>query len=383
MAVRHGLGAALPKPSYVAGAKPASVTDRRTPLYAAHEDRGARFTPFGGWAMPVEYGSIRAEHAAVREAAGKFDVSHMGQLVVTGPDAGALTDRLTTNDVGGMAVGDADYAVVTDEDGIMLDDVLVYRRDDEEYLVVPNAGHDAELHARWTDHRDAWGLEAAVENATEALAMVAVQGPDAAALVSAVADGSVTDLAHMEATWASVAGLRVYAARTGYTGEDGFEFVADAGDAEAVWEAFDCQPCGLGARDTLRTEMGFLLSGQDFDPETEPRTPYEADVGFVVDLDTEFVGRDALAAVAETGPDERFVGLGLTERGVPRHGYPITDPSGAEIGHVTSGTVSPTLGEPIGLGYVDTDHAEPGTDVRVVIRDDPKTAKIRATPFIG
>ena len=361
---------------------PAVVTARRPPLYDAHDERGARFTPFGGWEMPVEYDSIRTEHAAVREAAGKFDVSHMGQLVVSGPDAGVLTDRLTTNDVGAMAVGDADYAMITDETGTILDDTIVYRRDDADYLVVPNAGHDEPMYDRWTGHRDGWGLDAAVENATDDLAMVAVQGPDAVDTVEGLGGDAVTDLAHMEATWATVAGVEAYAARTGYTREDCFEFVLAAADAEALWAAVDVQPCGLGARDTLRTEMGFLLSGQDFDPDDEPRNPYEADVAFAVDLDTDFVGRDALAAVFESGVDERFCGLVLTERGVPRHGYPITAPDGAAIGHVTSGTMSPTLGEPIGLGYVDAEFAEPDTEVAVVIRDDPKTAKIRATPFL-
>jgi aminomethyltransferase len=360
-----------------------SGSHRTTPLYAAHEALGARFTEFGGWDMPVEYDSIRTEHAAVRESAGKFDVSHMGQLLVSGPDAGALTDRLVTKDVGNLALGGAEYAMITDEDGIILDDTIVYRRDDAEYLVIPNAGHDDQMYDRWTSHRDEWGLDAAVENATEELAMVALQGPDAEALVDAVADGAVADLSHMEATWADVAGIETFAARTGYTGEDGFEFVYPADEAETLWEAVDCPPCGLGARDTLRTEMGFLLSGQDFDPDDEPRNPYEADVAFAVDLDSAFVGRDALAAVSEAGVDERFVGLALEERGIPRHGYEITDPDGATVGHVTSGTMSPTLGEPIGLGYVDVDYLEPGTDVRVVIRGDPKTAKIRATPFIG
>jgi len=331
--------------------------------------------------MPVEFDSIRTEHAAVRDAAGKFDVSHMGELVVTGPAAGALTDRLTTNDVTGMAIGDAKYSLITDAAGVILDDTMIYRRDEAEYLVIPNAGHDEQMAARWTDHRDEWGLDAEVENATEQLAMIALQGPDAGAMVEPIAEETVTDLDHMEATWATLGGVEMYAARTGYTGEDGFEFIYPVDEAPAVWEAFDCQPCGLGSRDTLRTEMGFLLSGQDFDPADEARNPYEAGVDFAVALDTDFVGRDALAAVAETGPDQVFVGLGLEERGVPRHGYAITDPDGTEIGHVTSGTMSPTLGEPIGLGYVQTAYSEPGTDVRVVIRDDPKTAKIRETPF--
>jgi aminomethyltransferase len=363
-------------------ANPVGVSSHReTPLFDVHEAAGARFTEFGGWEMPVEYDSIRTEHAAVRETAGKFDVSHMGELVVSGPDAGALTDRLTTNDIGGMAVGDADYSLITDEDGIILDDTMIYRRDDAEYLVIPNAGHDRQMADRWTAHRDEWGHNATVENATQRLAMIALQGPEAASLVEAVADPAVTDLEHMEATWATVAGIDTYAARTGYTGEDGFEFVYPRDAAPTLWEALECQPCGLGARDTLRTEMGFLLSGQDFDPETEPRNPYEAGVGFAVHLDPEFIGRDALAAVADSGPEQSFVGLELLERGVPRHGYPITDPDGTELGHVTSGTMSPTLGDPIGLGYVDAAAAEPGTEIRVIIRDDHKTAKIRETPF--
>ena len=355
---------------------------RTPPLADAHAAAGARTTAFGGWEMPVAFDSIRAEHAAVREAAGKFDVSHMGELRVAGPDAGALCDRLVTADVGGLDVGGARYAMITDEAGVILDDAMVYRRDDADYLVVPNAGHDVEMHDRWVDHRDEWGLDAAVENATDDLAMVAVQGPDAADLVDAVADASVTELSRFRGTWADVAGVEAWAARTGYTGEDGFEFVYPADDAAAVWEAVDCQACGLGARDTLRTEMGFLLSGQDFHPEENPRTPYEAGVGFTVALDTAFVGRDALAEQHERGVDERFVGFVLTERGVPRHGYAITTPDGEPLGEVTSGTMSPTLGEPIGLGYVPVAHAEPDTELRVVIRGDPKTAKTRATPFL-
>ena len=371
----------MPSPN-PAGGVARGMTLRTPPLAAAHEAAGAKTTAFGGWEMPVEFDSIRTEHAAVREAAGKFDVSHMGELAVVGPDAGALCDRLVTADIGGLDVGRARYAMVTDEVGVILDDVMVYRQGDERYLVVPNAGHDAEMHARWTSHRDDWGLEADVENATEDLAMVAVQGPDAADLVDAVADAAVTDLSRFAGTWAEVAGVETWAARTGYTGEDGFEFIYPAGEAEAVWEALDCQPCGLGARDTLRTEMGFLLSGQDFHPEENPRTPYEADVGFTVALDTEFVGRDALAAQHERGVDERLVGFVLTERGVPRHGYAITAPDGEPLGEVTSGTMSPTLGEPIGLGYVPVAYAEPDTDLRVVIRGDPTTAKTRATPFL-
>jgi len=198
----------------------------------------------------------------------------------------------------------------------------------------------------------------------------------------------VTDLSRFEATVATIDGAESWVARTGYTGEDGFEVMCPAGDAEAVWSAFvdgsvDAQPCGLGARDTLRMEMGFLLSGQDFDPETEPRTPYEAGIGFVVKLDTEFVGRDALAAEREAGgPTETFTGIKLLERGVPRNGYAVTDGDLTRVGHLTSGTMSPTLDEPIGLGYLHEEYAEPGTEVSVVVRGDEKRAEVVEPPFL-
>ena len=393
------------------------MTDRTPPLHGVHEARGATFTDFGGWEMPVEFDSIREEHAAVRESVGAFDVSHMGEIEVSGPDATALLNRLTTNDVTALDPGDSQYAAITDEDGVMLDDTVVYRlpdgvdagtgaemladlgdRDDlgaptgdPAYLFVPNAGHDVETLDRFVAHRDEWELDATVENTTDDWAMIAVQGPDAAESMDDAAEDDVervTDLSRFEATVATIDGAESWVARTGYTGEDGFEVMCPAGDAEAVWSAFvdgsvDAQPCGLGARDTLRMEMGFLLSGQDFDPETEPRTPYEAGIGFVVKLDTEFVGRDALAAEREAGgPTETFTGIKLLERGVPRNGYAVTDGDLTRVGHLTSGTMSPTLDEPIGLGYLHEEYAEPGTEVSVVVRGDEKRAEVVEPPFL-
>ncbi|GAB3697401.1 glycine cleavage system aminomethyltransferase GcvT [Halorubrum pallidum] len=395
------------------------MTDRRPPLHETHDARGAKFTGFGGWQMPVEFDSIREEHAAVRESVGVFDVSHMSEIEVSGPDATALLDRLTTNDVTALDPGDSQYAAVTNADGIMLDDTVVYRlpdgveagtaasaladvaadpdadlddtTGDPAYLFVPNAGHDDQMYDRWVDHRDEWELDAAVANATDDWAMLAVQGPDAAAALDGGTDGdAVTDLSKFEATAATVADAPSWVARTGYTGEDGFEIMCPTADAAAVWEAFvggdagdgSAQPCGLGARDTLRMEMGYLLSGQDFDPESEPRTPYEADIGFVVDLDTAFVGRDALAAQREAGVDERFVGVRLLERGVPRGGYAVTDGDLTRIGRLTSGTMSPTLDEPIGLGYLHEQFIEAGSEVSVVVRGDEKRAEIVVPPFL-
>jgi aminomethyltransferase len=355
---------------------------RRSPLRDYHERRDARFTDFGGWEMPVSFDSIREEHAAVRERAGKFDVSHMGEIEVRGPDAAELMGRLTTNDPAALAPGEGQYAAITDEEGIILDDTLLYRRGPKRFLFVPNAGHDGEMVDRWETNRDSWGLDATVENVTGERAMIAVQGPDAIEMVGAESEGDAFGLDRFEAAETAVAGVDAFVARTGYTGEDGVEIVVPSRDAGAVWSTLECQPCGLGARDTLRLEMGFLLSGQDFHPRHNPRNPYEADVGFVVNLDSEFVGREALVRVAETGVEERIVGLELTERGVPRHGYAIETPAGEAIGNVTSGTMSPTLETPIALGYVPVAHSDPGTDLRVVVRGEPKRARVRETPFL-
>ena len=357
---------------------------RKPPLRDVHDARGAKFTEFGGWDMPVEFDSIQDEHRAVRESAGIFDVSHMGEIEVSGPDAEALMQRLTTNDVTRLDPGDSQYAMITDEDGVIIDDTVVYRLPggEETFLFIPNAGHDEQMHDRFTGYRDEWELDATVDDVTEDYAMFAVQGPESAALVESAADESFGDLSKFTARYADVAGAECLVARTGYTGEDGFELVVPWSDAEAVWEAIDCQPCGLGARDTLRLEMGFLLSGQDFDHETNPRTPYEAGVGFTVKLDTEFVGRDALERAKEEGFDEKFVGFRLIDRGIPRHGYDITSTENTVIGAVTSGTMSPTLGEPIGLGYVPVEYADPGTRMRIVVRGQSKKAKIATTPFL-
>lgn len=378
---------------------------RTSPLHSLHEDRGARFTEFGGWNMPVQFESIRREHAAVRESAGTFDVSHMGQIAVAGRDATTLMNRLTTNDVTRLEPGDAQYAAITDEEGIMLDDTVVYRLPPETsigdeggdpgYLFVPNAGNDGGLTDRWKRHRKAWGLDAEIQNATGDWAMIAVQGPDAVERVAAVAREDVTTLDRFEIGATTIEDVECLIARTGYTGEDGFEVLAPWDDADAVWRAIETQPCGLGARDTLRIEAGFLLSGQDFDPDTEPRTPSEAGIDFAVSLDTEFVGREALDRRRTAGFDERFTGIRLLERGVPRNGYAIVDAivdatadgnAGADaerqtVGHVTSGTMSPTLKEPIALGYVATDVAI-GDRVGVRIRGETKAGEVVQPPFV-
>jgi aminomethyltransferase len=293
--------------------------------------------------------------------------------------------RRATNDVTELDAGEAHYSAIVDDDGVMLDDTVIYclpESEDDTYLFVPNAGHDEQMAERWTSYRDEQGFDATVTNRTEEYAMIAVQGPDAPDLLAEETDVDLDDLSRFDVASGAVAGVDALVARTGYTGERGFEVLCPWDEAETVWAALDCQPVGLGARDTLRLEMGFLLSGQDFDPEDEPRTPYEAGLGWVVDLDTEFVGRDALEQVDAEGHDEQLVGLELVERGIPRHGYAVQSTDGEEIGHVTSGTMSPTLGDPIALAYLPVEYRDPGRSVRVVVRGEPKKARTRTTPFL-
>ncbi len=360
------------------------------PLRGVHEDRGASFTEFGRWEMPVEFDSIRTEHAAVRDDVGIFDVSHMGQIEVTGPDARRLMDRLTSNDVSELEPGHSQYAAITDTDGVILDDTIIYRLPDRDgqqvYLFVPNAGADEPMTDRWRSHRDELELEATVSNETEDYGMVAIQGPRARdVVVDAVEETTtVSDIDRFNAAFATVSGVECWTARTGYTGEDGFELIFPATGSETVWAAFadECQPCGLGARDTLRLEAGFLLSGQDFHPEENPRTPFEAGIGFAVSLDTDFVGREALVELEETGIEETLVGFSLEERGIARHGYDVQNDDGTVIGTVTSGTMSPSLERAIGLAYVPVEYDEPGTSLFVTVRDRTKKAKVETIPFI-
>ena len=359
------------------------MSPRRPPLADSHEAAGARTTEFGGWEMPVQFDSVRTEHEAVRESAGVFDVSHMGEVYVSGPDACDLTNRLTTNDVAELEPGRAQYACICREDGVILDDTVVYDLPDESgYLFVPNAGHDEEMADRWRAHAAEFGHDVRVDNRTGERGMVAVQGPAAVDRVEAVAADDVGDLSRFAARRTAVGGADALVARTGYTGEDGVEIVFDAADSATVWSAFDgVQPCGLGARDTLRLEAGLLLSGRDFDPENEPRNPVEANVGFVVADAGPFVGREAIRRAREEGVDQRMVGVELRERGVPRHGCPVVA-DGEAVGRVTSGTMSPTLDAPIALAYVDADRATEGTDVGVEIRGAVHDAAVVGQRFL-
>jgi aminomethyltransferase len=330
---------------------------RQTPLHAVHERLGATMTSFAGWQMPVRYASETAEHHAVRRAAGLFDLSHMGEILVTGPDAGAALDYALVGQLSSLRPGRARYTMICASDGGVLDDLVVYRQGDQEFLVIANAANTAVVHGELRSR--ASGRDARVTDATSDYALIAVQGPAAAGILAPLAPGLDLDsIRYYAGAFGDVAGRRCWVARTGYTGEDGFEVFCDAGDAEAVWDALAAEggpaglvPAGLSARDTLRLEAGMPLYGNELGPDV---TPFEAGLGRVVKFDKpgDFVGREALAARASSGAHQRLVGLTIQSRRVARHGYPVLA-DGEPCGTVTSGAPSPTLGVPIALAYLD------------------------------
>lgn len=358
---------------------------KRTPLFPMHQKYGAKLVAFNGWEMPVQYAGILVEHRAVRTAAGLFDVSHMGELVVAGPQALDVVQKVITNDAGRLADGQALYSPMCYPDGGTVDDVLVYRMGPQRYLLVVNAGNVDKDHA-WIRDTAAVFPDARVEDESGRWAQLAVQGPAALSILSRL---TATDLAGVPSYCfrpdVEVAGVRCLASRTGYTGEDGFELYCAAGDGLRLWEALleegdedGLQPCGLGARDTLRLEARLPLYGHELDEQT---TPLEAGLGrFVKFRKPDYHGKAALQRQQAEGLRKRLVGFELTGRGVPRQGYPIAK-DGATVGVVTSGTLSPTLNKPLGLGYVPPDLAEPGCEFDVLIRGSPVPARVVKTPF--
>jgi aminomethyltransferase len=361
-----------------------------TPLHDAHLALGAHMTGFGGFDMPVHYTGIRAEHEAVRTAAGLFDVSHMGEVMVRGPEAFAFVQHLVTNDVAKLYDGRALYTVMCQDDGGIVDDLLVYRLADDAYMLVINAANAATDLAWMRDHNP---MGAVIEDVSAETALLALQGPAAFGIAQTLTDAPLGDLKYyhfMELAEGAFAGLD-YAllSATGYTGERGLEIYCAADDARAVWDALmdagaahGLVPAGLGARDTLRLEAGYCLYGQDL---TRQTNPLEAGLGWVVKLGaSDFVGRDALALIQEHGgPTRRLVGLAVDGRGIPRAGYPIGPPEGdAVIGEVTSGTQSPMLRQGIGLGYVPNDPAYTAEGARLSIAGRrPMAATVVKPPF--
>ena len=350
-------------------------TLKRTPLYEAHVAAGAKLIPFAGWEMPVQYDGIRDEHLRVRSECGVFDVSHMGEIETEGPRAAELLQRLLSNDVSKIQVGGAQYSCLCREDGGVLDDLFTYRLDDDRYLTVTNASNH-ERDFEWFEAH-AVEFEAEVHDRIDGYAMLAVQGPEARRIVGELADGELP--ARFRTAELPVAGARTLVCGTGYTGEDGVELLIPPDHARAVWEALieaGAGPAGLGARDTLRLEVNYCLYGNDL---TEERTPIEAGLGWCVKEDTGFVGSEACRRVREQGPKEVLEPF-VTGSGIPRQGNPIL--SGDEtVGEVTSGTLSPSLGFGIGMGYLRSDLAGPGTEIEIDVRGKRRTAVVRERPL--
>ncbi|WP_105970532.1 glycine cleavage system aminomethyltransferase GcvT [Streptomyces geranii] len=361
---------------------------RTTALDALHRSLGATMTDFAGWDMPLRYGSERDEHLAVRTKAGLFDLSHMGEITVTGAEAAALLDFALVGNIGSVAVGRARYTMICRADGGILDDLIVYRLAETEYLVVANAGNAQIVLDALLERAD--GFDAVVRDDRDAYALIAVQGPESPGILKSLTDADLDGLKYYAGLPGTVAGVPALIARTGYTGEDGFELFVAPGDAEKVWQALTdagtpvgLVPCGLSCRDTLRLEAGMPLYGHEL---TTALTPFDAGLGRVVKFDKagDFVGRAALREAAERAsyePPRVLVGLIAEGRRVPRAGYPVVA-GGRVIGEVTSGAPSPTLGRPIAIAYVDSAHSAPGTaGVGVDIRGSHEPYEVVALPF--
>jgi aminomethyltransferase len=361
---------------------------RETALRSRHEALGARLIPFAGWLMPVQYSGVIDEHRTVRSAAGLFDLGHMGQVRVTGGDSLPYLQRVTTNDVSVLAPGDAQYSLLPNEQGGVIDDIIVYRLPDEPgYLVVVNAAnHDKDVAWMQRQRLAQPQLDVDVDDVSDSLGMIAIQGPLAPEIVAGLTETDLSGLEPFRSLRATVAGLPVLVARTGYTGEDGFEFYVPQEQTAELWDALiatgtprGLKPIGLGARDTLRLEARMPLYGNEL---ADDISPIEAGLGWAVKLDKgPFIGREAIAAVKESGPTRRTVGFRLLERaGSARHEYPVAL-NGRSVGVVTSGAHSPTLGAEIGLALVEADVAGVGKPLDVVIRDRPVRAEQVKLPF--
>jgi aminomethyltransferase len=350
----------------------AAETLRRTPLHERHRAAGARLVPFAGWEMPVQYEGIRQEHTAVRTRAGLFDVSHMGEIETSGPEAEEFLQRVLSNDVTRIAEAGAQYSVICREDGGVLDDLFTYRLEDRFLTVTNAANHEKDL--AWF-RRQTEGFDVDVRDAAPAYAMLAFQGPQARGVLERHIEGEAPP--RMRVARARVAGVDCLVCGTGYTGEDGVELLLPPDGAGRVWDAFvgdGATPAGLGARDTLRLEVCFHLYGNDL---SEDRNPIEAGLGWVCKLDTGFIGADALRGFE---PTETLVPFAFTGPGIPRPGNPILV-DGEERGVVTSGSFSPCLEIGIGMGYVPVDAADPGTPIEVDVRGSRRTAEIRDRPL--
>ncbi len=359
-------------------------TLKNTALSELHTKLGAKMVPFAGFNMPVLYTNLIEEHNAVRNSVGIFDVSHMGEFHLKGERVLDLLQYITSNDVSKLFDGKVQYSCLPNNEGGIVDDLLVYRQNANEYYLVVNAGN-IEKDWNWiSDHNKNFGCE--MHNISADYSLLAVQGPNAKKVLEKLTTEDL-DMEYYTYKTGTMAGVEnAIISCTGYTGAGGYEIYIYNKDAESVWNAimeagkeFDIKPCGLGARDTLRTEMGFCLYGHDIDDTT---SPIEAGLGWITKFTKEFVMSDHHKKIKDNGPEKKLCGFEMTDRGIPRQHYEIQDEAGTRIGEVTSGTQSPTLGKAIGMGYVKTSFAKEGTDIFIVIRDKKLRAKVVKMPFL-
>ena len=352
---------------------------KKTPLNEVEKELGGKMVDFGGWELPVQFTGILDEHEAVRTNVGVFDVSHMGELLVKGPQALELLQRATSNDVSKLANGRIQYTGLLYPTGGFVDDILVYRVDADDYFLVVNASN-TDKDFEWLQQQSE-GMDASVENVSADYAQLAVQGPHAERVLQPMTDVDLSAMKYYRFDMGTVDGAKAIVSRTGYTGEDGFEVYVPPGDAPRILRKLvdaGVKPCGLGARDTLRLEAKMALYGNDIDHTT---TPIEADLNWIVKLDKgDFAGREVLVREKEEGPRRKLVGFEMIDRGIARHGYPVVE-NGEEIGVVTSGTHSPTLKKAIGLAYLPLDKSAQGSEFTVLIRGKEARARVIPTPF--
>lgn len=356
---------------------------KKTALYETHVKLGAKMVPFAGYEMPVSYSGIKAEHQAVRQALGMFDVSHMGEFLVKGPDALKLIQYITSNDAAKLSPGKVQYSCFPNGRGGIVDDLLVYCLSEEKYLLVVNASN-IEKDWNWIQKHNEWQVE--LEDMSDNLSLLAVQGPKAVAALQALTDVKLADIPYYHFVQGTFAGVEdVIISATGYTGSGGFELYLPNSAASKVWDKimaagapYGILPAGLGCRDTLRLEMGFCLYGNDINDTT---SPLEAGLGWITKFTKEFIDSDYLQQQKAAGLKRKLVAFEMVDRGIARQHYPIKNEAGELLGEVTSGSESPSTGKFIGLGYVDAAYAAPGTSIRIEIREKLLEARVVKLPF--
>lgn len=357
---------------------------KTTALNQVHKNLGAKMVPFAGYEMPVQYSGVNQEHMVVREGVGVFDVSHMGQFFAKGTEVEKLLQYITTNDVTKVAIGQAQYTCMPNENGGIVDDLIIYKISDEEWMLVVNASN-IDKDWNWINKNNKWNVS--LENKSDEMSLLAIQGPKSIEAMQSLTNVNLSEIPFYHFEIGTFAGIdNVIISATGYTGSGGFEIYFENKDAEAMWKnvmeagkEFGIEPCGLAARDTLRLEKGYCLYGNDINDET---TPLEAGLAWITKLDTDFVARDIIAKQKEEGVTKRLVAFKMVEKGIPRHDYKIVDDDENTLGVVTSGTQSPILKEGIGLGYVAIDFAKVGTNIRIQIRDKNVLAEVVKLPFV-